>query len=90
MNQSITVTENCEFCGMPLPARKTKGRKRNFHNKCGQISRNLTYFISEIEKLEMSERAKKRIRKSMFHIANSFTQQQDQPRDKTGRFLKQN
>lgn len=89
MSQPNSVTEICGFCGLPLPEGKGKGRKRKVHDKCGQLSRYLTYLTSEIEKLEMSEEAKKKIRKQMFHIANSFTQEKNPPRDKAGRFLKQ-
>lgn len=83
-----SVTENCAFCGMPLPPAKKKGRKQAFHPECGQASRSLDYVINMISGMVLSEYAKKRIRKQMFYVSNQFTQVKDQKRDSKGRFLK--
>jgi hypothetical protein len=74
---------------MPLPPAKKKGRKQAYHpDDCGQVSRSLDYVINKIASMELSEGAKKRIRRQMFYVANQFTQIKDQKRDAAGRFLK--
>lgn len=82
-----SVTELCGFCGLSLPAGKSRGRKMIFHPKCGQLSRLLVHFISSVEDMEISIPARERIRKEMFYVANSCT---PPARGADGRFLKYN
>lgn len=85
VSNNVTEINLCEFCGQPLPARSGRGRKTRFHPACNQISRSLTWIISELECVDLSSAACKRLRKQMFYIVNSHART-TQNRDNRGRF----
>lgn len=87
VTEVISVTENCEFCGLPLPEGKARGRKLTKHPKCGQVARSLDYSINAVSEMSLSESAKKRIRRQMFYVANHFTQEAKPIRDRSGLFI---
>ena len=86
VNSSLnSVTEICTFCGQPLPASSGPGRRRVFHDPCGQINRFLDWIEGQLNDLPMSPRARARLRRRLFSIINSAARV-PQPRDRSGRF----
>ena len=45
----LQVPHFCQFCGLPLPSYKGKGRPPKYHSDCASVKKSLDYALSRLE-----------------------------------------